>query len=144
MLAALMRCGALTEGCASAHMLHQAAHCFCLCLSTTQRPPDSSGTQISSSCIDIRVRRPSALLPAGWRCRWYISTKRQILPSSSSYGPSTWPSARINGYVLAGEQLHGLPIGLRTWQATLGLSLVVYFAAYHIMDAWGGWVRCLA
>ena len=40
-----------------------------------------------------------------------------------------------------GTQLQGMPIGVRTWQETLGLSQVIFLAVYGVKDAWSGWVR---
>ena len=39
------------------------------------------------------------------------------------------------------KQLQGLPIGLGSWQETLGACVMIYQAGYGVIDAWGGWVR---
>ena len=64
------------------------------------------------------MRCPSALLSAGWRCRWYISTNAANLALLIILWAIYMAIGEDHGYVLQGNQLHGLPIGIRTWQET--------------------------
>lgn len=94
--------------------------------------------------------------PADWRWWWHVGTDSIVVVILAilwiSFGTRKALDNQLQDDLpdikchcscgsFEGIPLEGMPIGLGTWQETLGLTQVVFLAVYGVHDAWGGWVR---